>query len=187
MPQRAVRAAIVLAALALALPATAAAAPPANDDQADARQIDVFEFDGADTSEATIEADEPLTANDPDGSTCTFDGDQGPDGAQLGKTIWYAIDGTGDTFELTSFDSDFDTVVAVYDDDDGGALVGCNDDALFSGGASFAGGSRVTFDTVDGHRYLIQVGGIDDGRSVTNGSASIVVTDETPANDDRAG
>jgi hypothetical protein len=170
--------AMVVVAL-LAFPGLATAAAPANDDQADALELPRFEFASADTSDATIEADELLTENDPDGLTCTADGTRDADGAVMGHTVWYFVKGTGDDITVSSFDSDFDSVLAVYDEN--GDLVGCEDD-LYSGDDFVSTGGHVVIPSETGKFYMVQVG----GNGNESGDATVIATDSVPANDDRA-
>lgn len=131
--------AILTVGLTVATTATPAlAAPPANDDRADAELIAAlpFEATGIDTTEATVEADEP--------EVC----------APIGATIWYSFTATSSSWlEANTLDSTFDTVVAVWTDV-GGELeaVACSDDH-----ADFT--SRAVWRAEEGTEYLIQVGG----------------------------
>jgi Putative metal-binding motif len=184
---RTMRAAVLITGLmSLLMPAGASAAAPANDNQATPQLIALSSFRTVNTDEATIEAGEQLTANDANFG-CTSADRRGSGGVQMGRTIWYVVRGNGNTMAAASFDSDFDTVLAVYDRT-AGTFEGCNDDALFDeNGLSIAGGSRVVFDTVAGDNYLIQVGGVDhDGGDVESGVSDLLVVDEVPGNDDRA-
>lgn len=75
----------------------------------------------------------------------------------MGKTVWYSIEGTGDTVTLDTAGSDFDTVVAVYEaDGDLTDPLECVDDVA---DGSFTLQARVAWDTEPGTSYLVQVGG----------------------------
>lgn len=75
---------------------------------------------------------------------------------QFGHTLWYSFTGTGTDVTVDTAGSDFDTVVAVYDD--ALALVACNDDITFDPvGGSFQG--ALSIPTVAGATYYVQVGG----------------------------
>ena len=81
--------------------------------------------------------------------------------APIGTTLWYAIEGTGGPITLDTAGSDFDTVAAVYTSD-GSAWeeVACVDDVpVGSIGLSFQ--SAVTWESVAGVTYYVQVGGFD--------------------------
>ena len=74
----------------------------------------------------------------------------------IGRTVWFSVTGNGHAITIDPGGSDFDTVVAAYAVD-GTDLdqVGCVDDDRLGQ----AQGS-VTFDSVQGTTYLIQVGGV---------------------------
>lgn len=140
----------MLAAGLVAAPATSAwAAPPANDDLADAEAIGGVPFA---TSQSTVEATTEAGEFDPCGTT-------------VGATVWFTwtapSTGAPDTLQADTHGSDFDTVLAVYDGapfaDDGFGnptnLVDCNDDS----GSDFQ--SEVVFTVGSGTTYWFQVGG----------------------------
>jgi len=107
---------------------------------------------------AGIEPDEPYTA----------DGGDFCDGREMTKTVWFKFTGTGGPMLLSTSGSEFDTVMAVYDGspphadflfngnpDPDSNVVACNDDRL-------AGDRDSQVDlpsTVNGHTYLLQIGG----------------------------
>jgi hypothetical protein len=74
----------------------------------------------------------------------------------IGRTVWFSVPGNGGSITVDPGGSDFDTVVAAYAVH-GNTLdqVGCVDDDR----AGQAQGS-VTFDSLTGTTYLIQVGGV---------------------------
>jgi hypothetical protein len=134
----------LLVCLLLAVPGVAHAAPPANDDFADAAAVtEPLPFTTtADTSEATYQSGEPALKK----FGCGF----------IGATVWYAYTPSADTIVgADTIGSDFDTIVAVWEGTDLGSLtlVGCNDDAR--GGLQ----SSVPFLAEAGVEYRIQVGG----------------------------
>lgn len=77
---------------------------------------------------------------------------------RFGHTLWYSFTGPGGPVTIDTAGSDFDTVIAVYDDEL--TLLACNDDIEFEpiGGTLQA---ALTIDTVEGETYLIQAGGFD--------------------------
>jgi hypothetical protein len=137
----------VLFALALTLsPAGVTAAPPSNDDFANATEVTQplpFEDDTVNTNEATVQVGEPS----PHSFEC---------GEELDKTVWYKFTPDDDmAVSANTFGSRFDTVVAVWEgsDIDSLTLVGCNNDARFDGLSS------VVFRAELGEEYRIQVAG----------------------------
>ena len=126
----------------------ALAAPPGNDDRANATVITAIPFsDSLSTVEATNEVDEPTECD-------------------ILNTVWYRFTPPSDIrLEANTFGSDFDTVITVWEDLGGGDLgfVDCNDDAVDLQ-------SRVRWDAVGGTTYLMQVGGFfgDTGNLVFN-------------------
>jgi hypothetical protein len=187
------RAAICAAAvLLLALPASASAAPPGNDSRANAAPIAIGAFlENNSNEEATTNpAGEALTSGNGGTDTCD-DGSVGqvPNGHQLTKTVWWTFEGNGQRLTVSTKFSDFDTIVAVYTQDQDGFLVfeGCNDD-LGDGGF----GSELVVPTDDNVQYWIQVGGCDqcplEGGGVSDDAGSIDISlDAPPLNDQRAG
>ena len=73
----------------------------------------------------------------------------------LGRTVWFALQGTGGPITVDTGGSNFDTVVAAYV---GAGLdqVACVDDAPIQRTPQ----GRVTIDTQLGVTYLVQVGGV---------------------------
>jgi Putative metal-binding motif len=156
----------VCLALALLLaPAGAWAAVPANDASGNAAELTLGDPQSVVTDDATTQANEAFvpgsnySCNDATGAYRTDN-----DGSQMGKTVWYSFIGDGGPVVVTTAGSNFDTVIAVYrptlqavcDDDSGSTL------------------SRLTFDTVDGTEYLVQVGGYH-GVSADSGTAVVAV------------
>ena len=74
----------------------------------------------------------------------------------VGHTLWYSFTGTGGPVTIDSGGSNFDTVVAVYDDELN--ELACIDDNEFDPvGVTFQG--ALTVDTVEGDTYYVQAGG----------------------------
>ncbi len=99
---------------------------------------------------ASVDAEAPI-------ETC-------PEGQRdnMGRTLWYAIEGTGGPITIDTAGSNFDTLIGVYVDD-GGSLteVACIDDVFYEPiGSSYQ--AALTLDTEDGVTYLVQIGGFFD-------------------------
>lgn len=157
--------------LLLSLTGVAHAAPPANDAFADAIPVtEPLPFtDTQDTTDASLEADEPQLGD----VNCGFD---------VGNTVWYSY--TPSATAVVAADtigSDFDTVLGVWEGASLNALtlVGCVDDTR---GLQ----SVVPFRAESGVDYHIQIGGFagDSGtlafrvRETTAGFVEGTVTDE---------
>ncbi len=127
--------------------------PATNDTPDDAILLDV----PSETTVSTTATDEAPEAS------CTvvdeFDGEVFEFDVPITNTVWYVIEGTGDPITLDTAASTFDTVVGVYDDVLDPIVCVDDVDSLQA---------RVTFDTVDGETYYVQVGGFggDTGRLV---------------------
>ena len=127
-----------------AAPSTAAGA---NDSLDGAKRIKRLPYAASgETADATRDGADPTTAcGDP------------TDG--VGHTVWYKLKRRKATgVEATTFDSDYDTVLAVYarsgtGEDQTFTEVDCNDDAV-----PFVGQSRVSFTAEPGTTYYIGVG-----------------------------
>jgi hypothetical protein len=80
---------------------------------------------------------------------------------QFGNTLWYTIKGTGSPITVNTAGSNFDTLIAVYLlGDEGFEEIACIDDVEFEPiGATFQ--AALTFDTVEGVIYYVQIGGYD--------------------------
>jgi hypothetical protein len=160
---------LALAAL-LALPAAASAA---HDNLNTPEPLVLGYLYSDDNSAATTQASEPLT------DTGTGD----CNGARMGRTLWYRFKGTGREVTLATEDSTLDTVIAVYDMDDGGNFVDCDDDS------GDDGLSTLTIETVSGGTYLLQVGSFDgdpDPADQPSGGPFTVSGVSPPPNDLRA-
>jgi hypothetical protein len=120
---------------------SALAAPPANDNFANAVTIGGLPFSnsGASTVGATTEANEQFPC------------------ASISATVWYKFTaGTTQTIVADTFGSDYDTVLAAYEDIDGTLAnlkqINCNDD--------FAGvQSQLLVVVTAGKTYYLQIGG----------------------------
>jgi hypothetical protein len=80
----------------------------------------------------------------------------------VGYTVWYQIVGTGDPITIDTAGSDYDTVIAVYTADGSGGFTpvpdACVDDIFLDPfGRSLQ--AAVTFDSVAGTTYYVQIGG----------------------------
>lgn len=173
----------------LAIPAGAGAAP-LNDDFADRLPIQLGIGDTRSNSGATIEPEEQLTENDPDGLGCDLDGNAAADGIEMYGTLWWEFIGNGSTVTVSTQQSNFDTVVAVYEVESGGFLK-CNDDIQPRDPTREELAPRLTsevrIDTVAGRAYAVQVGGCFPPEAcykTTTGSVVLRVS-PTPGNDDR--
>jgi hypothetical protein len=135
----------IVAALALAPWAVAAA--PSNDSFASPFNVDLSGGEvSQSTVEATAEANEPLTEFG--AGVCGT--------RKMVATAWFRILGNGGTVSIDTFTSNFDTVMAVYPAPTPTLenAIACNDDAAGHGQQS-----AVSFLSVAGNAYLIQVGG----------------------------
>jgi hypothetical protein len=120
---------------------------PSNDTPDGAIAVSIGSQLNAQTTGTVLEAEVPIT-------TCP-EGDRD----NLGHTLWYTFEGTGDPVTIDTSGSNFDTVVAVYTrDGDAFTEVGCEDDVAFEPvGASFQ--AVLTVDTGPGVTYWVQAGG----------------------------
>lgn len=136
-------AAILLSAALIASSLAAQAAAPTDDDYADAQPIDL----------STL----PVTVTGSNVDATLERGERAPciSTANLASTVWYTITPSYDQrLEIETFDSDFDTVLAVYVGDtlDTAGVLACEDDTEgFQAGVSLL--------TRAGTTYHIQVGG----------------------------
>ena len=98
---------------------------------------------------------------------------------QIRRTAWWRFTGTGRPISLTTVDSSFNTVLAVYDAPAGTPImenrIKCNDDAP---GLQT---SALTFDSIRGKNYLVQVG----SNGSTHGTIGLGASSARPSNDDR--
>jgi hypothetical protein len=186
--------ALVTAAGLAGAAAPAAAAAPLNDNYENRLPLQLEHADTRSNTDATIEPNEPFTANDPSGSACDKQGNvtTGAGGVQTYGTLWWEFTGTGGSITVSSLPSNFDTVLVVYDISNGRDEVACNDD-IQPGDPTrpdleFRPASEVRIDTVAGHKYAIQVGGCTPASSCytqTSGEITIRVS-PPPPNDARA-
>jgi hypothetical protein len=90
-------------------------------------------------------------------AACLLDGGEGGTfEAPLTNTVWWRIEGTGESITVDTVGSSFDTIVAVYlveGDNKVGTQLGCVDDV--DEGVQ----ARITFETAADASYLIQTGG----------------------------
>ncbi len=80
-------------------------------------------------------------------------------GDQFGHTLWYKITATGAPVTIDTAGSNFDTVIGVFERDGADySELACNDDVIYEPvGSTFQ--AALTFDTVAGHTYYVEVGG----------------------------
>ena len=77
-------------------------------------------------------------------------------------TVWYRVNGTGGSITVDTAGSDFDTVIAAYEGaPDAGATVACVDDTEVEPFGRTLQAS-VTFPTVAGTTYWVQIGGFQE-------------------------
>lgn len=128
---------------------------PANDLPSGATLLEVGDRTSVATKGASPEFEEPFEC-------LTFqDGDEVFE-LPVGHTVWYQIVGTGGPITIDTAGSDYDTVVAVYTADGAGGFTpvpdACVDDVpLDPIGRTLQ--ASVTFDTVAGTTYYVQIGG----------------------------
>ncbi len=178
-----------LAAL-LTFAATAAAAPPINDDYGNRLPLQYGFADTRENTEATVEPGESLTPEDPAGLGCNKQGEVAVGAIQSGGTMWWEFTGTGGPVTVSTLASNYDTVLAVYEVE-GGDLVACNDDLQVHDPTrpilQYRLASEVLIDSVFGKHYAVQVGHCvpDEKCGKANGTVTVRVT-KPPINDDRA-
>ncbi len=181
----------VLAMIALIFPAAAFATPP-NDDFAQRITMQLGDADTISSEGAGIEAGERLTENDPMGLGCDSEGEASAAGVKSKATLWWAFKGNGGPITVSTQNSGFDTVLAVYEVPTG-AMVGCNDDIQHEDPSRKNLGARVTSElmisSVAGREYAVQAGSCSPAEmcapNTTAGNITLRVS-PTPANDDRA-
>jgi hypothetical protein len=180
-----------LACIALGFPAAVSAAPT-NDDFAERILMQLGDADTISNEGAGIEAGEHLTDNDPMGLDCSEEGEASPDGVKSKSTLWWAFKGNGGPITVSTQNSGFDTVLAVYEVPTG-AMVGCNDDIQPLDRSHEELGARVTselvINSVAGREYAVQAGSCSPQQmcapNTTTGNITLRVS-PTPPNDDRA-
>ena len=133
-----------------------AAAPPANDECADALPILVgsTDFNTAGASGTTV--------------ACTKFGN-----ANIYNDLWYSYEATGEgTCTISTCGASFDTKIAVFDGCSG-ALIACNDDSETCGATALQ--SELTFAASCGVTYKVSIGAFGDAGF---GSGTIALTQE---------
>jgi hypothetical protein len=150
MPVKAAVAALMALGLILVTSSPAVAAPPANDDFDNAVAFTAVPFTAtADTTEATVAADDPSCLGE-------------------SNTVWYSLTLASDTeVVVDTFGSDYDTVLSVWTGTRGELVfVDCSDDTATNRQ------SRIAFDAAAGVTYYLLVGTFPDtpsGNLVING------------------
>lgn len=174
-------------ALTLALPALAAAAGGDNWTAPTTLNPDQFDTDTGNNASATIQTNEPLTPPPGDNLGCPF---QTPF-AQMVKTHWYRVQAvkTG-PIHVSTFGSDFDTVLAVYATNGTPApnaqsgttnMLTCNDDTPSLNTSR----SRMSFNAFAGQFYMIQLGlNQSSPAPPADGWDYRIVVSDTPAGND---
>lgn len=167
------RVALILAALAVAGPGASGARAAVGSDDFRTPAALLFSAPGtvADTASFTTQAGEPIAK----ASHCSREFD-------VFRTAWWSITGTGQPITISTLQSSFDTVVAVYQTPnvpDPGNRVACNDDEAPPATRT----SKATFPSIRGQRYLVQVGSQG---SAPRGALDVRATAGRPSNDDRA-
>ncbi|HEX3608598.1 MAG TPA: putative metal-binding motif-containing protein [Solirubrobacterales bacterium] len=181
---------LVLLISGAAVPSHSVAAP-LNDNFASRLLMQVGDTDVRSSVEATIEPEEPLTENDPESLGCNQQGETVPGGVQMYSTLWWAFKGNGGPITVSTGNSNFDTVLAVYEMPSK-VLLGCNDDIQpYDFTRTYLGpqlGSEFRMNTVAGREYAVQVGGCsppDQCNATTSGEIALTIS-PTPPNDRRA-
>jgi hypothetical protein len=181
---------LLAGALALAFPAAATAAPPGNDERATAAPLGLDQEAFGANGEATITANEPLTAQDPFGDGCTAESSIDSTGWPMGRTLWYRFVGDGGVVTVSSRFSTFDTMLGIYHGGSTGPSQ-CNDDVIPASvdPENADTTSQVRVATVSGAAYDVQLGGACDSPSpcadADSGQLDVVAWSQ-PDNDDRA-
>jgi hypothetical protein len=173
-----------------ALAVTSASAAPINDDFADRLAIQLGIADTRSNAGASIEAGERLTANDPNGFGCDLQGAESSGGIQMDSTMWWKFSGNGGPITVSTLSSTFDTVLAVYDEQED-KLIGCNDDLQPADSTrptlQYRVASELLFDSVAGRQYAVQVGACMPPEACGTASGNVTLrVSGTPANDNRA-
>ncbi len=131
---------------------------PVNDAPSGARLVRSGSNLSQQTKNAAIEPEEPFHCY-------TIETEEGPEELPVLKTVWFKLAGTGSSVRFDTAGSGFDTVLAVYEQLPDGSLAGvedaCNDDVpLQPIGRTLQ--AALTFDTVSGTTYYVQIGGFPD-------------------------
>jgi hypothetical protein len=177
-------AALILAPLlALAVLASPALAVSANDNRTNAIPLGPDQISAVDTTGDTVESGEPNTAS---GGCAPA---TGGGGSLVGATEWYTVTGSGGPLSLTTDETtptvpsqatDGDTVIFVYLHGSNTAIA-CNDEI-----SATDLHSTVTFSSVAGQIYDVQVGQFAMPSSGFSPTGGPTVTAERPVNDTRA-
>ena len=159
-------------------------AQAANDDFEAASPLFFGTTETASNAAATSQPQESLTPQGSPGlDKCVAGPIDHPAYSQADKTLWWWVNGTGRPITISTAGSDFDTQLGIFSGPLSGAAI-CQDADL--------NGESVTFDSVAGHPYRIQVGGCilnTDGGCQGAGPTGVIhvsATTPPPANDERA-
>ncbi len=131
---------------------------PANDLPSGAKLLEAGDRTSVQTKGASTEFEEPFEC-------LTFEEEGEVFELPVGHTVWYRIVGTGEPVTIDTAGSDYDTVIAVYTADGSGGYDpvpdACVDDVPIDPiGRTLQ--AAVTFDTVAGTTYYVQIGGFPD-------------------------
>jgi hypothetical protein len=155
---------------------SAAPVAAANDAFGAAKRLFLGAKDAASNAAADSEPLESLTPKGIPGRTHCVNGTQI---SQTDKTLWWWVEGTGRPLTVSTAGSDFDTHLGIFEVPfDGDAM--CQD--------ADAGGESITFDSVAGRPYWIQVGGCvfaTHGCGTPTGVANLTASTPAPGNDAR--
>jgi hypothetical protein len=168
-----------LCALLLLIPTASAAA----DDSFSAPKPLFFGVTDASVSNvgATVQTGETLTQSGlGNRNACVRNGND-MTYSQVGATMWWILTGTGRPVTVTTAGSTFDTHLGIFAGGLDGDVVTCQDGEPTE---------TVTFDSIAGQPYRIQVGGclvnMPEGCGTLTGLISLRATSPAPANDQRA-
>lgn len=141
---------VAVAVLLAAFPA--AALGTHNDNYANRQLLNIGTSASHSNSGASVQLDEAMTPSG-DGY-CNNGRYSDTPGVEMAATLWYEVEGTGGPITISTWPTNFDTVVAVYKDGQFPPL-GCDDN-----GNDFGNGeSELVFNSQVGSTYQIQVGG----------------------------
>jgi hypothetical protein len=157
----------------MALPSSAMAAPPGNDDIADAEELGVPAAVSRTNTEATTVPDELNSVDDVAGG-CLPNDTIGPGGQKVGKTVWFTFVGTGEPVTISTNLGDIDTVVFVYSVDNNTLVPEtCNDDIDADAGRFQS--EAVVIPAEEGVTYYIQIGGCCGGDESAEGDFFLTI------------
>jgi hypothetical protein len=172
----------------LAWPGAALAADNENPTDDPAFHLGPGSFATASNDTAGTLTGEALTSSDAFGTRCLANGTAAQDpstepGTRVVKTLWWTFTGTGGPLIVSSYFSNFDTVLTAWtSESDGLHFQRCNDDINAD---DFS--SEFVMNTVDDQIYYLQLGGCDGCGTPDHGTVFVLYAQPPPANDTRAG